>query len=121
MRYNEFFGVLALAATASLGVAPSVMAEDAAAVADPKFSTSKSTVGALMADPDAKAIVMKIIPEFAQGGSDGMERLAGMTLMELKAAVGAYAPDLVTDARLAQIEAELAKLGAAKAPVAAKQ
>ncbi len=104
---------LALAAVPALAAAPQALAEDAAAA--PRYSSGRTTIGVLMADPEAKAVLYKIIPEFAQAGDSGggnFERASGMTLVELKAAVGQFAPDLITDVRLAQLDTELAKLGA---------
>ena len=115
MRTLTIFAALALATATGLAVAPASAAEQAAAA--PKYSTAKTTIGVLMADPEAKAILLKVIPEFARAGDSGgdnFERASGMTLPELKAAVGQYAPDLITDAKLAQLDAELAKLGAAQ-------
>ncbi|MGE3690692.1 MAG: hypothetical protein AB7F98_04855 [Novosphingobium sp.] len=113
MRYPIISAALALATLSSGTIVTTSMAAETAAA--PKYSTSKSTIGVLMADPEAKAILMKIIPEFAQAGDSpggDFERASGMTLPELKAAVGQYAPNMITDARLTQLDEELEKLGA---------
>jgi hypothetical protein len=115
MRLKTGIAAFALAAAACTAI-PALAAEPAAAAApvsaQPKFSTSTTTLEALMADPAAKTVLVRIVPEFGSTSSfsDNLERASGMTLRELKAAVGAYAPDLLTDARLTQLDEEFAKL-----------
>lgn len=119
MNLKHGIAVLALAAATALAL-PATAAETApagaTAPATPKFSTATTTVGTLMADPAAKAVLVRIVPEFgaASSFSENLERVSGMTLRELKAAVGAYAPDLLTDARLTQLDEEFAKLPASQ-------
>lgn len=116
-RNSGFLPVALVAFAAAMPMAASA-AETGAPVATTvaKYSTSTTTIGTLMGDPAAKAVLVRIVPEFgsASGNSDTFERAQGMTLRELKEAVGAYAPNLLSDARLAELDTELAKLPAAK-------
>lgn len=72
--------------------------------AKPKYTTADTEIGTLLDDPAAKAIVEKHIPGMTTNEQIDMAR--GMTLK----AVQQYAPDTVTDARLAAIDADFAKL-----------
>ncbi|WP_380879320.1 hypothetical protein ACFB49_21590 [Sphingomonas sp. DBB INV C78] len=99
--------VSAIAALLLLGVTP-VMAHAQAsstAVSSAKFSTSETEFGDILDDPAAKAIVEKHIPGMTT--SDQVDMARAMTLK----AIQQYAPDEVTDARLAAIDADFAKLG----------
>ena len=62
----------------------------------------------LLDDPAAKAILFKYLPAMAQ--SDQIDMARGMTLKDTQQ----YAPDMVSDATLAKIDAEFAKLPAKK-------
>lgn len=115
MRLKTGIAAIALAVAACTAIpvlAAEAAAASTAASTQPKFSTSTTTLETLMADPAAKAVLVRIVPEFGSTSSfsDNLERASGMTLRELKAAVGAYAPDLLTDARLTQLDEEFAKL-----------
>ena len=68
------------------------------------YSTASTPIGVLMDDPTAKAIVERHMP-----GLTKSEQIAMARAMTLKA-VQQYAPDTVTDAKLAAIDAEFAKL-----------
>lgn len=70
----------------------------------PKYNTSETDIGTLLDDPAAKAIVEKHIPGMTT--NEQVEMARSMTLK----AIQSYAPEDVTDARLAQIDADLAKL-----------
>jgi len=76
----------------------------AAATVGVKYSTADTDIGTLLDNPATKAIVEKNIPGFTT--SDQVDMARSMTLK----AVQQYAPDSVTDARLAAIDAEFAKL-----------
>ncbi|QZP09925.1 hypothetical protein K5X80_14470 [Caenibius sp. WL] len=93
-------------ALASAADAPAAAADApaAAAVRAAKYTTADTTIGDLLDDPAAKAIVEKAVPGFTSQGQIEMAR--GMTLR----AIQAFAPDDLTDERLNQIDAELAKL-----------
>jgi len=68
------------------------------------YTTADTEIGTLLDDPEAKAIIAKNIPGMVE--NEQIEIARGMTLQAIKN----YAPDDVTDARLAAIDAELAKL-----------
>jgi len=87
----------------ALTVTP-VIATAQTAPAKPAFS-SASTIGALMANPAAKEIVIKAIPEMAQAGDN--PQAAGMTLKDVQQ----YIPTL-DDKKLAALDADLAKVPA---------
>ncbi len=69
-----------------------------------KYTTVDTDIGTLIDDPAAKAIVEKHIPGMTT--SDQIDMARAMTLKDIQA----YAPDNVTDERLAAIDADLAKL-----------
>lgn len=99
--------IVALAAAAlpaSAIAAEPAKPEAAAPAAKPKYTTAETDIGTLLDDPAAKAIIDKYIP-----GMTSNEQIEMARSMTLKA-IQTYAPDDVTDARLAQIDADLAKL-----------
>lgn len=69
-----------------------------------QYSTAETEIGTLLDDPEAKAIVEKHIPGMTD--NDQIEMARSMTLKSIQQ----YAPDDVTDTRLAAIDADLAKL-----------
>lgn len=77
----------------------------------PRYSTSATPLGVLFADPAAKAIIARHVPQLAQS-SDIAERASGMTLKELQDSLRAWSPDLLSDAVLARIEADFAAMPA---------
>lgn len=93
------------AATAAYAQAPAAAPAAAAAA---QFSTENTDVGTLIDNPQTKAIVDKHIPGFSSNPQ--IEKARGMTLR----AIQPYAGDQVTDAALAAIDADLAKLPAKK-------
>ncbi|HUD90891.1 hypothetical protein [Sphingobium sp.] len=90
--------VPALAQTAPAAPAPTT------APAPTKYTTTDTDLGTLLDNPAAKAIIEKHIPGMTT--NDQVDMARGMTLK----AIQQYAPDDVTDARLAAIDADLAKL-----------
>lgn len=102
MLKKSIFAALAILALpmAAVSVAPAQATEAAKA----KYSTSETDIGTLLDDPAAKAIVEKYIPGMTT--SDQIDMARSMTLK----AIQTYAADSVTDERLAQIDAEFAKL-----------
>jgi hypothetical protein len=68
-----------------------------------KWSTD-ALVGDLLDYPPAKAILVKHMPAIAQ--DDQIEQARGMTFRSLQQ----FAPDAITDALLAALDADLAKL-----------
>ncbi|MCP1470297.1 para-nitrobenzyl esterase [Sphingobium sp. OAS761] len=103
---------LYLIAAAALVAAPAFAQTDAkqpapvdhSAHAAPKYSTEDTPLGDLLDNPAAKAIIEKHIPGMTT--NDQVDMARGMTLKGIQA----YAPDDVTDERLAAIDAELAAL-----------
>ena len=96
-------------AAAALAIATPALSQTAApAAAAPaakvKYSTSETDLGTLLDNPAAKAIIEKHIPGMTT--NDQVDMARGMTLK----AIQQYASDEVTDARLAAIDADLAKL-----------
>jgi hypothetical protein len=100
-----------IAIAAALALTPVVAVAQAgapAAAAAARYSTSETTVGQILDDPAAKAVVDKHLPGLL--GSEQIDMAREMTLKTLQQ----YAPDQVTDAALASIDADFAKLPAKK-------
>lgn len=99
---------LLILATAALAIATPAFAQTAAtapsATAQAKFSTAETDLGTLLDNPAAKAIIEKHIPGMTT--NDQLDMARGMTLKTIQQ----YASEEVTDARLAAIDADLAKL-----------
>ena len=72
------------------------------------YSSSSTEIGALLDDPAARAVLDQDLPAISHGDQIDMAR--SMTLKDLQQ----YAPDVVTDKALAQVDADLAKLPAKK-------
>ena len=108
MRFTPLVAGLALALTATAALAQATAAAAPAAAAAGRYSTTTTTIGDLLDDPAAKAILVKYLPDVANNPQIDMAR--GMTLKDTQQ----YAPDQVSDATLAKIDAELAKLPAKK-------
>lgn len=94
---------LAGAQTAASAAATSQSAT-ASATAAAKYTTEETPIGTLLDDPEAKAIVEKHIPGFTT--NDQVDMARAMTLKQVQQ----YAPDDVTDEKLAAIDADFAKL-----------
>lgn len=89
---------LFLAAALLTAAVPAV----ALAQAAPKFSTASSTISDIVANPEAKAVLEKHVPQLVQAA----DRAGPMTLK----AIQGMAPDMLTDQKLAEIDADLAKI-----------
>ncbi len=103
---------LVLAANAGVATAEPAAPNSVASAPSAKFSTSATQLGALLADPGAKAVLLKYIPDLVNR-PDMSERASGMTLREIQDALKSYAPDLLNDDVLAKIDHDLAALPAA--------
>ena len=68
------------------------------------YNTSDTDLGTLLDDPAAKAVLVKHIPDIV--GNEQIEMARSMTLKSIQQ----YAGDSLTDAKLAAIDADLAKL-----------
>ncbi len=92
---------LLVAAAFAMAVSPVALAQDGGA---PKFSTTSSTFAALIADPEAKAALDAVFP----GTSTAPELEPAMEMTP--DAVKAFAPEIFTDEKLKELDAELAKI-----------
>lgn len=120
MRFISFVLGAALAMTAGIAVAQTQPAKESAsqgaAVAPAamskaksrKYSSGSTTMATLLGDPAAKAVLEKYVPDLIK--SDHIEQMSGMTLKDVQQAVGQYAPDLLSDKKLALIDQDLAAL-----------
>lgn len=116
----------ALALVLTVAAAPTMVAAQAAAPAPTAeagklpYSSTTTTLGTLMADPQAKAVLVKHVPMFNQNADQGagqggiQEQASGMTLKELADVTKNYTGEMLSDKVLAGIDADLAKLTPAK-------
>jgi hypothetical protein len=101
--------VAAVVPVAAHAAAPAVAAPASATPAAPTgYTTTDTSVGDLLDDPAAKAVLTKYLPQMVSSPQIDMAR--GMTLRQMQP----YAADMVTDDVLAKIDADLAKLPAKK-------
>ena len=91
------------AAAIALALLPAIASAQTAAPAAPTTYSTSSTVGDLLANPDAKAVLVKDAPGLV---TDQLSMAASMTLVSLQQ----YAPQILTDAVLAQLNTDLAKV-----------
>jgi hypothetical protein len=94
---KRFLAPLVLLASLHMGMA-TVQA------ATPTYTTEDSTIGDLLDNPQTKAVLEQLIPEFVK--ADRIDEARGMTLR----AVQPYAADMLTDEVLEKIDGELSKL-----------
>lgn len=100
-----------IAFAAALALTPAIasaQAEAPAAAAAAHYSTDNTTIGEIMADPAAKAVVDKHVPGML--ANDQIEMAKDMTLKQIQQ----YSPDNLSDKTLADIDAEFAKMPAKK-------
>lgn len=96
-----------LVAGAGLTSANAYAAEPApAAAAAHHYTTGETDIGTLLADPAAKAIIAKHMPDVV--ANDQISAAAGMTFKQIQP----FAGDAITDELLAKVDADLAKLPA---------
>jgi hypothetical protein len=102
--------LIAAALVGAAGLAaPAAYAADPAPAAAPAaghYSTAATSIGDLLDDPAAKAILVKYIPELAN--SPQIAQARGLTLK----AIQAYAGGALTDETLGKIDWDLGKLPA---------
>lgn len=72
--------------------------------ADAGYTTADTSIGTLLDDAAAKAIVDKYMPGFS--GNPQIDMARGMTLKQIQQ----FAPDQIKDEILAKIDADLSKL-----------
>jgi hypothetical protein len=94
--------------TSLLAAVLAIMTPAAALGADGPMTTATTDIGTLMDNPAAKAILEKHLPELVAN-----PQFAQARSLTLKAVQG-YAADMMPDSKLAAIDADLAKLPAAK-------
>ncbi len=102
---------VAIALTLVLASSSSAFAADTAPVSaekKPVYSSTETTIGVLLEDPAAKAILDKHIPGLTDNPSISMA--AGMTLKALQAVAG----DKVTDEMLAAVDADFKAMQSGK-------
>jgi para-nitrobenzyl esterase len=100
-----------IAFAATLALTPAIAWAQAAAPAAEAaacYSTTTTTIGAIMADPAAKAVVDKHVPGML--ANDQIDMARDMTLKALQQ----FAPDNLGDKVLADIDADFAKIPAKK-------
>ncbi|WP_310532484.1 hypothetical protein [Novosphingobium sp.] len=95
---------------ASIGT-PALAADAAPAATAAKYSSKTTPMSVLLGDPAAKAVLVKHVPQLV-GNPDIAERAGGMTLSEIGDAIKAYSPDVLSEAVLVKIDADLAALPA---------
>jgi para-nitrobenzyl esterase len=104
--------VALLSTTVTLAADPAPAAPPAAATPAPapagKMTTADTSIGDLLDNPAARAVLDKHAPGFTKNEQVDMAR--GMTLK----AIQQYAPDQFSDEVLAKIDADLAQLPAGK-------
>lgn len=108
MRRFSIASALVLALATGVAIAAPTLPPAPSAAAS--YSSTTTPMGMLLANPAAKAILVKQLPQMMERMADNMERVSGMTLKEMQEALKAYAPDALPDAKLAEIDVELAKI-----------
>ena len=93
-----FRTVLAAAAFA-VALSPAAIAQTA-----PKFSVKESTIGAILDNPEANAAFTKVLPEVA--AAPQLEQAREMTIDAVKG----MAPEYFPEDKVAELDAELAKI-----------
>jgi len=94
--------LFAAAAAVTVGLVTTSHAQTPAAPA--RYSTADTELGTLLDDPAAKAVLDKDIPGLTS--NDQVDMARGMTLKAMQQ----YAPDTLTDATLAKVDVDLAKV-----------
>jgi para-nitrobenzyl esterase len=95
------FVIAAMLAAAMPAAGFAQTAPSAEAPAAPFYSTSKTTIGALIDNPATKAIFAKYLPEVL--ADERLPQALGMTLKDAQP----YAPEMITDEKLAKMDEEL--------------
>jgi hypothetical protein len=98
------YAMIALLMSAA-GVAVPAYADDPAPAPAPKhYSTAHTSLGTLLDDPAAKAVLVKYVPQLAENAQIAMART--LTLKQVQS----YAGDMLSDETLGKIDYDLAKL-----------
>lgn len=72
------------------------------------YTTAETTIGTLLDDPAAKAVLAKHVPALI--ANDQIEQARSLTLKQIQQ----YSPDLITDKALSDIDLDLSKLAPKK-------
>jgi hypothetical protein len=100
--------IVAIVLAASFVFAPAMAQTTNQSSAHAAYSTAETDLGTLLDDPAARAVLEEHVPSLINNSQIEMAR--SMTLKGLQQ----YAADTVTDAALAAIDADLAKLAKKK-------
>jgi hypothetical protein len=73
-----------------------------------KYDINTTRMGVLLDDPASRAVLEKYIPKLID--SPDVQNATSMTLKDMQAALQPYAPDLLSDKVLAQIQEDFDKL-----------
>jgi hypothetical protein len=73
-----------------------------------KYDTTNSTIGELLDDPAAKAVLTRHIPQLV----DKLDQAATRTLKDIQSVMATYSPGILTDEIMAKIDQDRAKLPA---------
>ncbi len=93
--------IAGLAGLAILSGAPAAMAQAAIPAAPGKPSVETTTIGDLIANPGAKAVLAKDLPKLL--AYDGLDQIKGMTLRD----ISKFPQAELDDAKLAAIQKDL--------------
>lgn len=93
--------LIVAAAFAAAAFSPAALADEDGAA---KFSTSTTTIGELMENEATKAAFEKVMPDLV--ANPDLVQGYDFTLVDIQS----YAPDEITDEKLAELDAELAKI-----------
>jgi para-nitrobenzyl esterase len=80
----------------------------AAAPQTAKYDVATTRLGVLLADAAAKAVLAKYIPQLID--SPDLQQATSMSLKDMQQSLQAYAPDLLSNKVLVQIQDEFEKL-----------
>jgi para-nitrobenzyl esterase len=98
--------MLAALMPAAMIAVPAVAEAPAAPAAAAKYAVETTDLGTLMDDPAAKAVLEKHLPGLV--GNAQIQMARGLSLKQLQQ----FAGDMVTDAKLADVQLDLDKLPA---------
>jgi hypothetical protein len=109
VKGNSMFKTIAIALTLAMaGTSPAFADAAPVAAASKSFSTAETTIGDLLADPVAKAVIDKHLPGLSDNPS--MSMAAGMTLRAIQPMAG----DKISVEALDAIDADFKALKPAK-------
>lgn len=104
MRILPSLPILALVVAPTLASAQAMSSAAPVTATTATYSTKDTQLGVLLDDPAAKAVLGKQIPDLI--GNEQITMARGMSLKALQN----YAGDMLSDEKLAAIDADLAKL-----------